>query len=161
MILSDIGFDFSDFTIEGFTSRIEELTGRRIFSVPWSMPKGMFGAWLSDGDEPREYFFYRKDVPYIHQNHIRLHELAHFLCDHPTICISRDSITDLLHGGSESLFDLARTRSTSMTELEIEAETLASLIQEQVIQSAQVEQLSQGVSSDKQLATLLNDLGLT
>ena len=88
-ILADLQYDFRDFTIEHFINWVGELKGRRIFSFPLKMPAGLFGAWLSDGEEPNEYIFYRANVPPMYQIHIQLHELAHILLEHPTLRITR------------------------------------------------------------------------
>ena len=41
-----------------------------------------------------------------------------------------------------------------------DAESLASLIQEQIIRNSQIEQLTRGISSDKKVADSLKNLGL-
>jgi len=43
---------------------------------------------------------------------------------------------------------------------ELEAETLASVIQEKVIRSSQLDQLTSGISSDKNIANYLEHLGM-
>lgn len=62
-ILADLQYNFQDFTIEHFIKWIGELKGRRILSYPLNMSAGLFGAWLTDDEEPNEYIFYRADVP--------------------------------------------------------------------------------------------------
>ena len=89
-ILDELNYDFRAFTIDHFVQWIETVKGRKLLFFPWKMPSGMFGAWMSDGDEPREYFFYRNDVPRLLQIHIQLHELSHFLCGHPTKSITQE-----------------------------------------------------------------------
>src|SRR5512145_3018276 len=93
-ILTQINFDFHHFTISGFIEWVSQAKQREILTIPWKkMPPGMFGAWLSDADEPKEYIFFREDTPKIHQIHIQLHELAHLLCGHPTARISQNAAT--------------------------------------------------------------------
>ena len=165
-ILADLQYDFRDFTIEHFIKWIGELKGRRIFSFPLKMPAGLFGAWLSDGEEPNEYIFYRANVPSMYQIHIQLHELAHILLEHPTLRITRKLLAAALSGQGELPFnELARLRSTVKPEdsrsiREVESEILASVIQEQIIRHSQLEQLTGGISSDQNIANYLKDLGM-
>ena len=160
-ILRDLDFDFQAFDIEKFISWIGVLKGREILTIPWDMPRNLFGAWMSDGEEPKEYVFYRNNVPRIHQIHIQLHELAHLLFDHPTLKIDRKLIEEVMRGQAELPFDdLVLLRSPKSTEFETEAETLASLIQEQVIRHSQLLRLTQDISSDEKIAGFLKDLGL-
>ena len=95
-ILRELRYDFRSFTIEQFIRWIEALRRRQVLSTPWKMPAGMFGAWMVDEDLPRDYIFYRNDVPSLHQVHIQLHELAHLLFDHPTLRINREMIAGSL-----------------------------------------------------------------
>lgn len=159
--LRKLEFDFRSFTIERFLTWIGDRTGHAIFAIPWRMPAGMFGVWISDDDHAREYLFYRENLPRLHQVHIQLHELAHFLLGHSTYRINRNELATLLKKGKgESLLDLVQLRSPRTSQMEQEAETLASLIQEQVIKHNHLERLSQGVSSDRTIARMISDLGL-
>jgi len=161
-ILSDLNYDFDDFTINHFSDWIGDLKGRTIIRIAWDMPPGLFGAWMSDGDEPREYIFYRRNASPLHQIHIQLHELAHFLCGHPTKLITRNYLQESKDGIVALPFnDLVKLRSPNLSHYELEAEYLASLIQEQVIRHAQLQQLTKGISSDEKIASYLKDLGLS
>jgi hypothetical protein len=160
-ILDELNYDFRAFTIDHFIQWIETVKEHKLLFFPWKMPPGMFGAWMSDGDEPREYFFYRNDVPRLLQIHIQLHELSHFLCGHPTKSITRKLIQESHNCGIALPFDeLAKLRSPESSIYEHEAESLASLIQDQVIRYSQIEQLTQGISSDEKVADSLKHLGL-
>jgi hypothetical protein len=82
-------------------------------------------------------------------------------CGHPTKKITRSQILEARETGSVLPFDeLVKLRSPEMNTYEYEAESLASLIQEQVIRSSQIEQLTHGISSDKKVAESLKHLGL-
>ena len=83
-ILNEINYDFRAFTIDHFIGWIEAFKGRKIITIPWTMPSGMFGAWMSDGDEPREYIFYRDNVALLHKIHIQQAEPA--LCGNGRLC---------------------------------------------------------------------------
>lgn len=165
-ILSELQYDFRDFTINQFIRWIEQKRGRQIFLNPLRLPAGLFGAWFTDDEEPNEYIFYRDNVPPIYQIHNQLHELAHFLFGHPTIHINREILAAVLSGKRGLPFNeyaLLRSTEKSVDEKsirEIEAETLASVIQEQVIRHSQLEQLTRGISSDKNIANYLAHLGL-
>ena len=160
-VLSELNYDFHAFTINNFIHWIEAVKGCKILLIPWKMPSGMFGAWMSDGDEPREFFFYRDDVSLLHQIHIQLHEFSHFLCGHPTKKITKKQIQESSEKGIALPFDeLVKLRSPEMSAYEYDAESLASLIQEQVIRNSQIEQLTRGISSDDKVADSLKHLGL-
>ena len=164
--LTALGYDFRAFTMESFIGWLEAQKGRQIIPIPWKMPLGMFGAWISDGELPFEYIFYRHDVPHIHQIHIQLHEMAHFLCDHPTIKIDASTIKASLIGNIDTSFlKSALLRSESeldlhRAEFETEAETLANLIQERVIYYSRLEELTRSISSDQKMAQFIKTMGM-
>ncbi len=160
--LSALGYDFRYFTMSDFIAWVEDLKGRQILTIPWKMPLGMFGAWISDGEVPNEYIFYRNDVPRIHQVHIQLHELAHFLCGHPTLKITSSTLKENLTSDKEALFlNPTLLRSHQKSELELEAESLASWIQERVIHFSRLVELTHNISTDQKMAQFLQTMGLT
>lgn len=161
-VLKALGYDFHHFSIGGFISFVSDLKKREILTIPWNMPSTLFGAWVSDGEEPKEYIFYRDDVPLIHQVHIQLHELSHFLLGHSTLQINRDRLSLLLESRTSFPFgDLPRLRSPENSEYETEAETLAALIQKQVITNSSIERLLNDLSSERKLANFLRTMGLS
>ena len=161
-ILKELQYNFREFTINGFISFVGEKRRRQIIATPWNMPPTVFGAWMSDGEEPKEYIFYRHDAQKVHQVHIQLHELAHFLLGHPTLQIDRNLIADVLEGKSCLPFsELPRFRSAAHNDLETQAEMLATLIQQQVIQRSNLDQLLNDLSSEEKLANFLKTMGLS
>jgi hypothetical protein len=161
-VLKALGYDFHHFSIGGFISFVSEAKKRQIITIPWNMPSTLFGAWMSDGEEPKEYIFYRDDVPLIHQVHIQLHELSHFLLGHPTLLINRKRLSQLLERKASLPFDeLPRLRSSENSEYETQAETLAALIQKHVIKSSSIDQLLDDLSSEHKLASFLQVMGLS
>jgi hypothetical protein len=160
-ILRELRYDFQNFTIGSFISFVGETKRREIITLPWSMPATLFGAWISDDEEPKEYIFYRDNVPLIHQIHIQLHELSHFLFAHPTLRINRRVISEVLGRRASLPFsDSPRLRSPEKADYEVQAETLADLIQKQVIQHSRLDQLSRDLSSEVKLANFLKTMGL-
>lgn len=161
-VLAELHYDFRSFTIGDFVSHIGQARQREIITIPWRMPPALFGAWMSDADESKEYIFYRDNVPAIHQIHIQLHELSHLLLGHPTLQINRTLIAKVLEGEALLPFvGLPRLRSPQKDDLEIQAETLASLIQKQVIQNASLDRLVNDLSSEVKLANFLKTMGLS
>jgi hypothetical protein len=161
-ILNELRYDFKKFTLSGFINYVSEEKGREIIAIPWSMPATLFGVWMSDGEEPKEYVFYRDNVPPIHQIHIQLHELSHILLGHPTLQINRKLVADVLERKASLPFaDLPQLRSPKKSEYEIQAEMLASLIKERVIQSYRLDQLVNDLSSEEKLVSFLKTMGLS
>lgn len=159
-VLKELGFDFQTFTIENFIHFVSEAKGREIITIPWDTPVALFGAWMSDGEEPKEYILFRRNAPLIHQIHIQLHEISHFLLGHPTLKITRKLIAEVVANKASFPFEeVARLRSTEKDVLEEEAETLADLIQKRVIQHSQLEQLTR-FSSEEKLSDFLRTLGI-
>jgi hypothetical protein len=161
-VLRELQYDFHEFRIDGFISFVGEIKKREIITIPWSMPLTLFGAWMSDEDKPKEYIFYRDDVPLIHQVHIQLHEISHFLLGHPTLQINRAQLAELFEKKASFPYsDLLRLRSSDKTDFEIQAETLAALIQKEVIHYASLDQLQNDLSSETKLANFLNTMGFS
>jgi hypothetical protein len=150
-LLTELDFDFREFTMDRFVAWVQERKGREIRFIPWQMPPGMFGLWMSDAEDPCEHVFFDSVAPPLHQVHIQLHELAHIICDHPTARLTHIEMEDLLLRAvrDPEILNEVLLRAPNKAELEKEAETLAALIQEQVIHHEHLQQLSVAVSSDK------------
>lgn len=132
-------YDFSHCTLDSFSRRLEQKRERRIEFVPWPMPASLFGAWFTTADA--EFIFYDQDAVPVHQDHIKLHELAHILCGHKTLDV--DDMRDQFASDSQlrwraavtsQLQAVVRLRASYANEQEeLEAETLALLIHEQML----------------------------
>ena len=158
-VFIELQYDFRGFVIDDFLRNVGNKSGRQIVAMPWTMPRKIFGAWLSDDEEPREYIFYRDNVPVIHQVHIQLHEISHFLLRHPTLRINQKLIVEVLEGRTALPFgDLLKLRSPDQNPSEAEAEALADLIQRHVIENLNLAQLSQS-TSERTLADFLKQIG--
>ena len=161
-ILKELKFDFAGFNLEAFIRHVGRYKGREIISIAWEqkMPSGVFGAWMLDADNPVAYIFYRSDLAPMHKIHVQLHELAHFLFDHPTLELSRDLLNQIAAGKAPlPLGDLPHLRSATHTEIDVEAETLADLIQERVIRLASIDRLVHSAAPEEKLADFLKTLG--
>lgn len=161
-VLDGLAFDFSNFTMDGFVSWLQERTAREIEFIFWEMPPGLFGVWLSGPELGTEYIFVDKSAAPLHKVHIQLHELSHIICGHTTITLNKSSLQKLLidfaendHSSYSALF-----RSFSNEQQEQEAELLAALIQQRVIRHKRIQQLSIAASSDSELATHFKSLKL-
>lgn len=167
-VLDELGFDFRNFTMTDFVHWLETRKGRKIFFLSGPMPVNMYGAWFSDSEFPHEYFFFDHSVSTLHQVHIQLHELSHYICGHKTLQISGANLKALIYALKENhtypieFMELARHRAPDQinAQEEAEAETLAMLIQERVIKFAKMNELSKTVSSHQEAANFLHDMGV-
>ena len=164
--LDELGFDFSSFTTERFVSWLETKTNRKIFLLAVRMPMDMYGAWISDAEHPHEYIFYDSTVPPLHQGHIQLHELSHFICKHETLKVTGDDLQDILQaiqngGMPPCVAQSALLRAPNSDDDEAEAETLAMLIQSRVIQHERLNELANVVSANIEAAAYLRNMGLS
>ena len=160
-ILKELKFDFAGFNLEAFIRHVGRHKGREIISIAWEqkMPRGVFGVWMLDADNPVAYIFYRSDLVPMHKIHVQLHELAHFLFGHPTLELSRETLNQIAAGKAPlPLSDLPHLRSATHTEIDVEAETLADLIQERVIRLASIDRLVHSAAPEEKLADFLKTL---
>jgi hypothetical protein len=162
-IMRELDFDFGAFTIEAFLRQVGQSRDRKVVSVPWDdMPVGMFGAWITDGEEPKEYIFYRSNLPTMHRVHIQLHEFSHFLLGHPTLRITRDLIARMAAGRAAPPFaDLPKLRAREKPQIEAEAEMLTILIQQRVVQRASLARLAGSLPVEQRFAEFLKTMRLT
>ncbi|HIP70476.1 MAG TPA: hypothetical protein EYH05_03670 [Anaerolineae bacterium] len=160
--LEELDFDFNDFTMDRFVAHIQQITEREILFVGWPMPPGLYGAWISDAEEPREFIFYDKTLPPLQKIHTQLHELAHIINEHPTRRLSRAEMGDILRRARQEpdILQEVLLRAPDSAQCEDEAETLAALIQKQVIRHQRLQQLTVTVSSDAEIAGHFKALGL-
>ena len=145
-LLTELDYDFSRFTLDGFARWLAKRRGRPIVFVPWEMPPNLSGAWVaSDG---QDYIFFDQDTQPIHQTHIKLHEMAHMLCDHPTLRVEPEQALLV----ADPTISRILLRSTRSDQEELEAETLATLIQERILRHASRQREIDGVSWDRDFA---------
>ncbi len=152
-ILDDLAYDYKTFTMEGFVQHVETLNQRKLHFTDWDLPPQIFGLWISDANKSLEYIFLAKHLPPILRTHVQLHEIGHFLCGHPTLKFDgRTSIADLLPLFRSNLYT---------NEMEVEAETLAAVIQERVFRYSLGHELSISISSRPATVEFLKAMGLT
>lgn len=161
-LLGSLDYDFSQFTMDGFIEWVQTYIGRQIRFIPWEMPPGMFGVWMSDAEQPVEHVFIDKSAAPLHKVHIQLHELSHILCNHPTMRLTRADMQTLLVASMEqpAVLSEALLRAPAKEEMEAEAEMLAALIQHQAIACKRLQQLSIAASSHQSVNDHLESLGL-
>jgi alkanesulfonate monooxygenase SsuD/methylene tetrahydromethanopterin reductase-like flavin-dependent oxidoreductase (luciferase family) len=140
-ILEEVDYDFSQFTMEGFRCWLEQRRGRRIEFVPWTPRSTLSGAWLA-ATNGCDYVFYDEDTPAIYQAHVQLHEMAHMICGHPAVEIG------FLNQADADTIESLLLRSVHPAETDLEAEMLASLIQERVLRHGRLQELLKAISSD-------------
>lgn len=124
--------------------------------MPDKLVPQFFGAWVAASNE--DYIFYKEDTVPLHQGHILLHEMAHMLCDHPTLTLS-DEVIDAYRRGELNI-DALLLRSTRSGEMEWEAEILAALIQERIFAHERVQELTQIVLDVDEDKSIYDTLGL-
>ncbi|MGC1376664.1 MAG: hypothetical protein WA821_10585 [Anaerolineales bacterium] len=149
-ILKELHFDFANFTLERFMWAVEQAKGREMIVLswdmrsvsPWHLPYTLFGAWLSDDEEPREYIFYHENLHEIHRIHIQLRQLSHILWGHPTYKINLDAIAAAAAGQLALPFrDLPILRANNRAQMEMEANALTCLIVKNVLRRHRLYQL--------------------
>ncbi len=136
-VLKDIDYDFSQFTLPDFIQWLEQREQHEVQCLPFDMPVGLFGCWLTS-DHATEYILYDCKSPPMHRNHIILHEICHWLRNHPTYCLTEETLRVASENGNATamvdlLMPLARKRHACESDrLDEEAEALCSLIQNKV-----------------------------
>ena len=149
-------YDFSSFTLQSFTAWVEKERGKAIQMTAWPMPAAIFGAWMESDDT--DHIFYYEDAIPLHKAHIQLHELAHILCGHETVRVTKDDIFSTLMDKFSAAQLLLRSTKSNLQEQE--AELLTSLIQEELHRHARFDELTKAVTADKEQRTLLVALGM-
>lgn len=158
-LLDELDYNFADFTLDDFVSWLERQRGRPIILQPWSMPPAMSGTWIAD--DRYDHIFFDKHASPVLQDHIKLHEIAHILCGHDTVKLEPEKFSALLnHPAVPLAAHEVLMRSTHTGEQEIEAETLAALIQERVIKTQGSEKFIALVSSDEEFEENLKAMEL-
>ena len=132
-------FDFHPFDMTCFVEFVEKKRQCKIHLIPWTLPPGMSGVWISAGH--CEFVFFENEAHILHQLHFQVHELCHILCGHETWVLNVNSGTtkdELLQeiqlaliqikADVECHLDRARLRFPSLSAVEKEVETLSELI---------------------------------
>src|SRR4051794_28622757 len=85
----------SPFDVQTFCHSLEQARGRAIRLVPKALPTGS-PSGLCVSTKTGDYIFYEAQTSPLHQEHIILHEVAHLICDHRAISVSRQEVSQLL-----------------------------------------------------------------
>ena len=131
-ILDQLDYDFSDFSLQSLAAWLSARRRRQIEFVGRTMPPNLYGAWIRG--EFRDYIFYDQNTAPVHQLHIKLHELSHILCNHENEILSQNRIAILLRKDSTELAQEGTLRSKFTDHNEQEAEVMASLLIERIMQ---------------------------
>ena len=159
-LFSDIkkeGYDFANYNLLDFIEWLEKhiAMNKRLLLIPQELQPHEFGGWVSS--EKAEFFFYEAQTPQVHQEHIILHEVSHWLCGHETRVIEPPLAKKMVEAWPKTQFparDSIRMRSISREEEEeMEAEMLTYLIEAEVARC-------QKRTQDEQFATYLESMGL-
>lgn len=147
-------YSFRDFTIASFCRWAADKSQRMIGMFPQRLAPGIYGVWISCGDE--EIIFYDEQASGLYLTHIQIHELAHILCGHRTLDIRQEAnlgygaLMDWLHGNAapsqnETSTDIAqillRAQNQRQRVEEIEAEALTELIMTEIFGAQMSEQM--------------------
>lgn len=88
---------------------------------------GPCGMWVRQPD--RDVIVYAAETSALHQAHIVLHEIGHMIADHPgSCCLPLELARRVLPGAGATLVGHLFARSTYVTDEELEAELVASMI---------------------------------
>lgn len=131
-LVANLAFDLRRFSTQELVTWLETTRERKFLFFSGPMPPGMYGVWFSDRDYPCEYVFFDRTLSPLHQRHVKLHEIAHFLFGHPTQKVGKRDLEALCRTigiPSTTSFQTARMRSLQQDKTEVEAEVLATLLQ--------------------------------
>jgi hypothetical protein len=162
--LDKLQFNFDEFTMMRFVGRVEQVMGRRIFLFAITMPPTMDGAWISDADRPFEYVFFDRQLAPLHQAHTQLHEIGHILFEHETLKVSDRNLSSLIEAVQKQTAAphfLMRAMDKKLPREEIEAETIAMMIQTRIIRASRTNILSQSLSHNAEVDRYLSDMGIS
>ena len=115
--------------VDELCERVAQRRQRAIHLEARPLPATLAGAWLAS--DRSDYIFFAQDAPPPHQEHIKLHELAHILCDHRPITDQAELLHEQLFGRLDpTIIRSMLARSRYDTRQEREAELVASLIEQ-------------------------------
>ena len=117
------------FDVRALADQIAARRGRPIQLIPMARLTGVCGLWIAT--DTTDLIFYEEETTLPHQEHIILHELSHVLCHHdPAPLPLATQARQLLPDVDPVLIQRILGRAGYSTEVEREAETLASLIRQ-------------------------------
>jgi len=162
------GIDYQSFSIYSLVRKVVEFRGRPIVLCPQPMPESTdYGMWIAGPSF--DFVFFERETARVHQDHIITHELAHMLLGHKTAVISGQLEAELSEHKTFSMIydtpDAAEVLRRSMADLheilrEREAETLATLIQNEIIRRVGIQNLTRRVTSLAAWTELAIGLGI-
>ncbi len=133
------------FDARSFCGALASQRRRPILLQPVAGGVGPFGLWVATPSA--DFIFYQQETSPLHREHIILHEVCHLLCGHQAAPVSETEFSRLLFPnlGPETV-KAVLARGAYCVEDELEAELLATLIQERA--SAAAPSGAPGVDAD-------------
>ncbi|TVR25295.1 MAG: hypothetical protein EA396_00155 [Anaerolineaceae bacterium] len=159
-----LDYDFTAFDIDHFIVYVQQLRQRPIISQSFPFSAGISGLWLEMATV--DFIIYQSRTHPIHQTHIRLHEVAHMLLDHPRQPI-RDSLPaemlrELTAAGTPSQTMRGHLRMREVNRrcnaFEEEAEYFVELLQRRVVKADRLSELTRTGTSIRSLARYVDGL---
>jgi hypothetical protein len=146
-IFNCLDYDFTMFNIDHFVTFIAESRQKPILCVPYAFSPGISGAWVSG--KIVDFIFCQSETHPIHQIHIKLHELAHMVLEHPLKPVDMLLSPELLHELRSTGLGHLRTlhAQRSKDQIEQEAEYFVGLIQREVMRVRRLSELTAGGTS--------------
>ncbi len=160
----ELDYDFTAFNIDHFVTYVQHRRRRPIISQPFPFSAGISGLWLETGQ--MDFIFFQSRTHPIHQTHIRLHEVAHMLLDHPRKPIAQllppEMVQQLTTPGAR-LHEMkgqlrSRTINRRSNVFEQEAECFVELVQGQVVKADRLAELTRPGTSIRALEPYIKGL---
>lgn len=120
------------FRVEELCARLGEQRGRPLRLVPHPLPvPGPYGAWIAT--DSADYILYQRETTKLHQDHIVLHEIGHIIAGHHSESDEDLRWADETPDLSRETVNLILRRTSYDCRRELEAETIATIIMEQIV----------------------------
>jgi len=155
-LLDTIDYDFKQFTMEGFRRYLEKYSDEPIKFVSLALRSSVSGAWVKVIDG-RSFIFFDADMPTIYQSHVQLHEMSHIICGHPPVDAHTLLADIMMNGDTQTPLLL---RAVHSPQVELEAEVMASLIQERVLRYGRLQELLKMIKSSQDIVDFLKIAGV-
>ncbi len=150
-----------DFSPLQWARHLTRVLGREFIFLEFPFPRGIYGARLIvTAPSATEYVFVASSIHPLLQGHVRLHELAHAACGHPTLTLAGLDDDAIACAMREPAVLCQRAMQPGIqTHLELEAEELTRFIQQQTI-GAQHARAAARISARAPIRMTVQHLGI-